>query len=256
MSALAVLPLAAIPRTMPSLFTEAGTFAQLILIILFGISVIAWAIMWDRTRLYLSLRSRGNALRRALAHDGVAACIGRLERYQPSVEGSILAEAKRYLAARGAERNGWRLVAGEVSTEEVERVKVREVLERRAVGEISGMERHLVFLSTTASVAPFLGLLGTVWGIMHSFLSMGAEGAASIEVVGPGIAEALVTTIAGLASAIPALVGYNLLVRQVHRKEAVVDLFISRIVEHAVVSRDEAGGANATAQARSEASVK
>ena len=79
---------------------------------------------------------------------------------------------------------------------------------------------------------------------------MGAEGAASIEVVGPGIAEALVTTIAGLAAAIPALVGYNLLVRQVHRKEAVVDLFVSRIIEYAVVSQSNSGAGPRAAEAR------
>jgi biopolymer transport protein TolQ len=70
---------------------------------------------------------------------------------------------------------------------------------------------------------------------MHSFLSMGVEGAASIEVVGPGIAEALITTIAGLATAIPALVAYNAFVRSVQRKEMQLDLFISRTLESVIV---------------------
>ncbi len=225
---------AAISRTVPSLFTDAGVFARVILVVLFVMSVIAWAIIVDRTRLFLALRARGNALRRAAATD-LAACFDAIDRYMPSVEGAILREARRYLEARGVHSAPWRLRVASAADADAERSRMRDVLERRALNEIAAMERHLIFLSTTASAAPFLGLLGTVWGIMSSFLSMGAEGAASIEVVGPGIAEALVTTIAGLAAAIPALVGYNMLVRAVHRKETSVDLVISRVVEHAIV---------------------
>ena len=94
---------------------------------------------------------------------------------------------------------------------------------------------------------------------MNSFLSMGVAGTASIAVVGPGIAEALVTTVAGLGAAIPALVGYNLLVRNVHRKEIQVDLFISRVIEYFVVSNGASVRAEATrersAGPRSEAQV-
>lgn len=231
-----------IARSVPSLFIGTGVFAKVILVVLFVISVTAWAIMWDRARLYLRLHSKGKALRRALHSKGVAGSIAQVDQYLPSVEGSILLEARRYVSSRSADPDKWGLVVEDASTEEVERKKLREALERRAVGEISEMERLLIFLSTTAAVAPFLGLLGTVWGIMSSFLSMGAEGAASLEVVGPGIAEALVTTIAGLGAAIPALIGYNVLVRNVHRKETAVDLFISQIVEQTILARGRAGG--------------
>jgi biopolymer transport protein TolQ len=113
------------------------------------------------------------------------------------------------------------------------------------------MERYLILLATVASASPFLGLLATVWGIMHSFLSMGVGGAASIDVVGPGIAEALVGTIAGLGAAIPALVGYNMYVRRVQKKEAEIDLFISRVAEYMVVVRgEEQADAEAVRQAR------
>jgi biopolymer transport protein TolQ len=91
---------------------------------------------------------------------------------------------------------------------------------------------------------------------MSSFLSMGAQGTASIEVVGPGIAEALVTTIAGLAAAIPALVGYNLLVRQLHRKETRTDLFVSRVVDHFIVTAARASRQDTQPRrARSEATL-
>jgi len=255
MHLLTALPIASIARSVPSLFTGAGVFAKIILLLLFVISVISWAIMWDRTRLYLRLRAKGNALRKTVAAKGFGAGMGSLERFLPSVEGSVLLEARQHVQAQeSADRDG-RLVVDDPSAEEVERAKFREVLDRRALNEISEMERHLIFLSTTASVAPFLGLLGTVWGIMSSFLSMGAQGTASIEVVGPGIAEALVTTIAGLAAAIPALVGYNLLVRQLHRKETRIDLFISRVIDYFVVSSPSARQGAEPRRARSEATL-
>lgn len=237
--------LAQVGRSVPSLFTDAGLFAKVILLILFVISVISWAIIWDRTRLFLRLRAKGNALRQAMTSSGVGTIIGSVKRYMPSIEASILMEASRYAGSKRGETRGSRIVVDSPAAEEVERAKMRDVLERRALSEISGMERHLIFLATTAGVAPFFGLLGTVWGIMNSFLSMGVAGTASIEVVGPGIAEALVTTIAGLAAAIPSLVGYNLLVRNVHRKETQIDLFISRAIEYFVVS-SAAGSSNET----------
>ena len=75
--------------------------------------------------------------------------------------------------------------------------------------ESARLERGLGFLATTASVTPFIGLLGTVWGIMNAFQGIGMTGTANIAVVAPGIAEALINTAAGLAAAIPAVLGYN-----------------------------------------------
>lgn len=256
MDLLTVLPPASIARSMPSLFTGAGVFAKIILLVLFVISVISWAIMWDRSRLYLKLRAKGAALRKAASSGGFRKVLAELNQYLPSIEGSILLEARHHVDAQGNAGPDGRLVVATPAEEDVARAKLREALDRRALGEISEMERHLIFLSTTASTAPFLGLLGTVWGIMSSFLSMGAQGSASIEVVGPGIAEALVTTIAGLAAAIPALVAYNLLVRQVHQKETRVDLFVSRVIDHFVVSRGGSARENVEPRrAHSEASL-
>jgi biopolymer transport protein TolQ len=83
--------------------------------------------------------------------------------------------------------------------------------------EIAILERNLGFLATTGSTCPFIGLLGTVWGVMSAFMSMGREGSASLTVVAPGIAEALIVTAAGLFAAIPAVIGYNLFVTRVQR---------------------------------------
>jgi len=80
----------------------------------------------------------------------------------------------------------------------------------RAINEeIGQLRRYLTFLATTGSTAPFIGLFGTVWGIMDAFREIGARGNATLAVVAPGISEALVATAAGLAAAIPAVVAFN-----------------------------------------------
>lgn len=221
-----ITPLAAIGRSVPSLVLDSGLFAKFILLVLLVISVLSWAIIWDRTRLYLRLRPGGAAARRDLQNKDLRTVLASIKEYHPSVEGSILGETVRFL-----KKTTYDTPAGAASTERQSPQALRNSLDRRAMEEISEMEKHLVFLATTAAVSPFLGLLGTVWGIMSSFLSMGVQGTASLEVVGPGIAEALVTTIAGLAAAIPALIGYNLLGRHLRRQETRTDLFIARIVD-------------------------
>lgn len=75
--------------------------------------------------------------------------------------------------------------------------------------EVGSLENRIPFLATTASAAPFVGLFGTVWGIMNSFLNIGTTGATNLAVVAPGIAEALIATAIGLFAAIPAVIGYN-----------------------------------------------
>lgn len=82
-------------------------------------------------------------------------------------------------------------------------------MERAAADDLARLERHVGFLATAGSVSPFIGLLGTVWGVMSSFINIGAQGSASLVVVAPGIAEALIATVGGLAAAIPAVIGYN-----------------------------------------------
>ena len=92
---------------------------------------------------------------------------------------------------------------------------VHRALRRGAAHEIAQLERYLGFLATTASATPFIGLFGTVWGIMAAFQGIGSQGSASLAVVAPGISEALIATAAGLGAAIPAVIGYNYYVNRV-----------------------------------------
>lgn len=86
---------------------------------------------------------------------------------------------------------------------------VDRALLRASTSEVSRLEHHVSFLATTASITPYIGLFGTVWGIMTSFQSIAGAGSTSLNVVAPGIAEALVTTAMGLAAAVPAVYFYN-----------------------------------------------
>jgi biopolymer transport protein TolQ len=98
-------------------------------------------------------------------------------------------------------------------------------LVRAAAAEGTRLERHLVFLATTASVTPFIGLFGTVWGIMNAFERIGQMGSANLAVVAPGISEALITTAMGLAAAIPAAMFYNLFNTRVKNLSGMIDDF-------------------------------
>ncbi len=102
---------------------------------------------------------------------------------------------------------------------------VDRALMRASVVEVNKLEHRIPFLATTASMAPFIGLFGTVWGIILAFESISQKGSTNLSVVAPGIAEALVTTAAGLAAAIPAVYFYNLLTNRVKLFASTMDDF-------------------------------
>jgi biopolymer transport protein TolQ len=120
---------------------------------------------------------------------------------------------------------------------------LRRVMRLGIAEEIERLGRALPLLATTANAAPFIGLFGTVWGIMHSFHAIGQMRSASLATVAPGISEALIATAMGLAVAIPATVGYNILLGRLSRIESQAigfsGLLINRIRQEAVV--DPAG---------------
>jgi biopolymer transport protein TolQ len=94
------------------------------------------------------------------------------------------------------------------------------------VREVDRLERNLAFLATTGSTSPYVGLFGTVWGIMNSFLSLGSIQTATLALVAPGIAEALIATAMGLFAAIPAVIAFNRYSDQINRLEVSLDTFI------------------------------
>jgi biopolymer transport protein TolQ len=127
------------------------------------------------------------------------------------VELQRLMEKERQKTGAGASTTDpLKLVPPESSISNLERA-----LSRASRSETMRLERSLTFLATAGSTAPFIGLFGTVWGIMNAFQNIGAQGGASLATVAPGIAEALIATAVGLACAIPAVMGYNYFIHKV-----------------------------------------
>jgi len=124
--------------------------------------------------------------------------------------------------------------AGDASQEaEYERTGMDNVtrsLQQAVTAERSRLERGVTFLATTGSSAPFIGLFGTVWGIMESFRRIGVMKSASLAVVAPGIAEALIATAAGLAAAIPAVIFYNYFLSRINSISTEMDNFASELI--------------------------
>ncbi|MCX8026806.1 MAG: protein TolQ [Thermodesulfovibrionales bacterium] len=113
-----------------------------------------------------------------------------------------------------------------------ERDELKRMLKRYTALEAARLERYLNFLATTGSTTPFIGLFGTVWGIMNSFTGIGASGSASLAVVAPGIAEALIATAVGLAAAIPAVIFYNYYLSKANRLIIELEDFSEELVDY------------------------
>jgi len=107
---------------------------------------------------------------------------------------------------------------------------VERAMKRATTEQLTELERSLTFLATTASAAPFIGLFGTVWGIMNAFLGLSMTQSSSIQAVAPGIAEALIATATGLAAAIPAVVAYNYFAREIRVLAADMQNFASEFL--------------------------
>jgi biopolymer transport protein TolQ len=113
---------------------------------------------------------------------------------------------------------------------------VKRALERTINTEITGILQMVPFLATTGNTTPFIGLFGTVWGIMNSFHGIGLRGSASLAVVAPGISEALIATAAGLAAAIPAVIAYNYFTQRIRILESDLRSFASDLLN--IIDRD------------------
>lgn len=101
---------------------------------------------------------------------------------------------------------------------------IQRTIHRNKQKELATLESRIPFLATTGSAAPFIGLFGTVWGIMNAFLNIGSTGATNLAVVAPGIAEALIATAIGLFAAIPAVIGYNYCVSKIRKVNQDLDV--------------------------------
>ena len=194
---------------------NSGPVAFAVLIILLLASLLSWAIMLSKWRTFSRARKESTNFLRAFRKSGRLSEIAAVaEQFQPSplvpIFNEINDEYQRQTGGRGLPRNA----AG------LERAALTAASET-----LTNMEARMTWLATIAAIAPFVGLFGTVMGIIDAFHGLGTAGAATLRAVAPGISEALITTAAGLAVAIPAVIGYNQLTAQLREFAARMDDF-------------------------------
>ncbi len=199
------------------LISQSGPVAKMVLLILLGASVFSWALIFAKLRLLRKAAWENseflNLFWNSRSMDDVVA---KAERLECSPVARIFRNGTREL--RKIQESPGSL--GGSGVENIERA-----LSRAANAEVADLERNVSWLATTASSTPFIGLFGTVWGIMNSFQSIGASGAANLAIVAPGISEALITTATGIAAAVPAVIAYNLIVVKIRRISIDMDCF-------------------------------
>jgi biopolymer transport protein TolQ len=188
-----IIPLLTAPGARLNVFSlvlEAGPMSKFVIVVLIAFSIASWAIMAERHRRFRRAEEQSRAFLDLSLN--------------PTSDGSSL---------------------GGESLEAVARV-----LRKNASVQMAELERSLGFLATTASATPFIGLFGTVWGIMNAFRGIGVSGTTSLAAYAPGIAEALVATAAGLAAAIPAVIGYNYYLGRLRGMDLLIDEFIADFI--------------------------
>ena len=207
-------------------FQRSGPIAKIVFTILTLFSLASWAVMIGKIVQF----------RRAGAQSDKF-----LKLFRESKRFSEVSTASAKLAASpmvGLFQSGYAEIDAQVRSQheaaggEAQRYRIRSLtgVERslqRAIGvELLGLSRGVPLLATTAAATPFIGLFGTVWGILISFRDIGLSGSTSIVAVAPGIAEALINTAAGLGAAIPALIGFNHFATRLRRLRAEMDDFV------------------------------
>ena len=181
---------------------ETGPVAKAVLLILLIFSLVSWAIILSKWSVLRRARVQSGRFVRAFRKAQRLQDVGAVaEQFRPSplvgvFEGGFEEYRRQGGVSSGAIRSP---------------LAVQRAMQIANSEELSRFERNLPWLAITGAVTPFIGLFGTVWGIIDAFHGLGTAGAATLRAVAPGISEALITTAAGLAAAIPAVIAYNLI---------------------------------------------
>ena len=173
------------------LILQAGWMVKGVMLVLLFFSVVSWAIIFYKQRYFSKANKESEQFLRA---------------YRSSRDAKGIFQATRNFILSPIAN-----IFRAVYTDELHKDKseTKRLLRRYGALESAKLEKYLNFLATTGSTTPFIGLFGTVWGIMNSFMNIGSAGAASLAVVAPGIAESLIATAMGLIAAIPAVIAFN-----------------------------------------------
>ncbi len=217
--------------SMLGLFLQADIIVKVVMSMLMFASVWSWAIIFEKRSTLKRLNSRAGRFEDSFWSGEP---LDKLyERVKKGKQDPLL---KTFCAGMEEWHNG---VAGGVPSKESIQASLRQQIERAMSvtinREMNTLERGMTFLASIGATAPFVGLFGTVWGIMNSFTSIAHTNNTSLAVVAPGIAEALFATALGLVAAIPAVIAYNILTNSLHRYADRLDAFVSEF--SAILSR-------------------
>ncbi len=224
-------PLPASDLSLFSLFLQADLVVKSVIVLLILASIWSWAIIFEKVLTLRRLNRLAGEFERTFWSGGSLDDLYDRMAMRPGDPMSAL-----FVAAMREWRrsdNGNAASGSAVLEERIERV-MHLTLDR----EVGRIERFMTFLASTGSTAPFVGLFGTVWGIMNSFQAIGATKNTSLAVVAPGIAEALFATALGLLAAIPAVLAFNALSRNIDRYAGRLDGFAGEFV--AILARQSA----------------
>lgn len=191
--------------------SNTGVVAKIVLLILLAASLLSWTIILSKIGLFRRAAVQSGrfvrVFRRANRLQELAAVV---EQFKPSPLVAVFQGAVEELKRCGANPRT---------------LSVQRATQIAASEELTRLESRLTWLATTGSIAPFVGLFGTVWGIIDAFHGLGTAGAATLRAVAPGISEALITTAAGLFAAVPAVVAYNYFLQKIREFAARMDDF-------------------------------
>ena len=209
------------------LFNHATTFVKIIMLTLLGTSMVVWTIMIEKYYRLRLLRRRADKFEEAFWGEK-----GLEELYRNTTPEEtdhpmamlFVVGLREWERAKDKDGDGHGIIQLNV----VERV--HQLMQVTMTRELERIEKYLPFLATVGATAPFVGLLGTVWGIMHSFHSIGVTKNTSLATVAPGIAEALLATAIGLFAAIPAVIAYNKLSTELSRYAGRLEAFVTEFV--------------------------
>jgi biopolymer transport protein TolQ len=194
------------------LVLHASLVVQLVLLVLVLASIVSWTMIFDRAWTLKRAHRAAEAFEQRFWSGGDLSALyrdlGQEDKSLPGLAGIFRGGFKEYVRLRKGDDSGDTMAV----IQGAER-SMRVVLSR----EMDRLETHLPFLATVGSTSPYVGLFGTVWGIMHSFHALGNVQQATLALVAPGISEALVATAIGLFAAIPAVIAYNRFSTQVER---------------------------------------
>ena len=202
-----------------SLFLRADFVVKFVIILLIASSIFSWALIFDKFKLFKNINKSTDDFEKKFWKSKSA------ESFNNSLPNNTKDPATLIFKAAMSE-----LVRTKRQSSIVQSARVQRILEIATDNELKKVEKNFTFLATIGSTAPFIGLFGTVWGIMNSFQSIAISRNTSLAIVAPGIAEALFATALGLLAAIPAVVAYNKFNSDSRRYFSKIDNFSKRFL--------------------------